>query len=148
VSKTPGRTQLINLFETPGGGTLVDLPGYGYAAVPGKIKRGWEKMIVGYLQEREELEMIFVLVDGLIGPTDLDLMMLEQLRDSNVAFTVVATKQDKVKPSKSATRRIELATACQIDAAEIIWTSVSSGLGIDQLRTLVNRCLNTNPNRR
>ena len=148
MSKTPGRTQLINLFETPGGGTLVDLPGYGYAAVPGKIKRGWEKMIVGYLQEREELEMIFVLVDGLIGPTDLDLMMLEQLRDSNVAFTVVATKQDKVKSSKSATRRIELATACQIDAAEIVWTSVSTGLGIDQLRTLVNRCLNTNPNRR
>lgn len=148
VSKTPGRTQLINLFVTPGTGTIVDLPGYGYAAVPGKIKRGWEKMIVGYLQEREELEMIFVLVDGLIGPTDLDLMMLEQLRDSNVEFKVVATKQDKVKPSKSATRRAELALACGVAKEEIIWASASTGLGIDQLRTVVNQCLNTNPNRR
>ena len=72
VSNTPGRTQLINLFETPSKGTIVDLPGYGYAKVPGRIRAGWEKMIVGYLLEREELEMVFVLVDGEIGPTKLD----------------------------------------------------------------------------
>ena len=53
VSNTPGRTQLLNLFTLPEGGTIVDLPGYGYAAVPGKEKAGWQRMIEGYLLERE-----------------------------------------------------------------------------------------------
>ena len=72
VSNTPGRTQLINLFEHVGGGTIVDLPGYGYAKVPGHIRKDWGAMIEGYLLEREGLEMVFVLVDGAIGPTPLD----------------------------------------------------------------------------
>jgi GTP-binding protein len=60
VSNTPGRTQLINLFALPNGSTLVDLPGYGYAAVPGRIKQGWQKMIEGYLLDREELVNVYV----------------------------------------------------------------------------------------
>jgi len=76
VSNTPGRTQLINLFTLPNGSTLVDLPGYGYAAVPGRIKQGWQKMIEGYLLDREELVNVYVLVDGEIGPTKLDVQML------------------------------------------------------------------------
>ena len=67
VSNTPGRTQLINMFGLPNGATLVDLPGYGYAAVPGRVKQGWQKMIEGYLLERESLVNVFVLVDGEIG---------------------------------------------------------------------------------
>ncbi len=80
VSNTPGRTQLINLFTLPGGGTVVDLPGYGYAKVPGRERAGWQAMIEGYLLEREALEMVLVLVDGEIGPTRLDLQLLDWLR--------------------------------------------------------------------
>ena len=69
VSNTPGRTQLLNLFTLPTGGTLMDLPGYGYAAVPGREKAGWQAMIEGYLLERECLDLVLVLVDGEIGPT-------------------------------------------------------------------------------
>jgi GTP-binding protein len=137
VSNTPGRTQLINLFELAGAGTLVDLPGYGFAKVPGRVRKDWPAMIEGYLLERESLVQVFVLVDGAIGPTPLDVQMLDWLREQAVPHTVVATKLDKVKSSKRAARRRELATGCRLDEGDIVWTSTSSGAGIDQLRALV-----------
>jgi GTP-binding protein len=137
VSNTPGRTQLINLFELAGAGTLVDLPGYGFAKVPGRVRKDWPAMIEGYLLERESLVQVFVLVDGAIGPTPLDVQMLDWLREQAVPHTVVATKLDKVKSSKRAARRRELATGCRLDEGDIVWTSASSGAGIDQLRALV-----------
>lgn len=133
VSNTPGRTQLINQFVLPNGGTVVDLPGYGYAKVPGRERAGWQAMIEGYLLEREELELVFVLVDGEIGPTKLDVQMLDWLRASDVPHTVVATKLDKVKPSKLATRKRDLAKGCQLDQGDIIWVSAAKGSGIEQL---------------
>ena len=133
VSNTPGRTQLINQFVLPNGGTVVDLPGYGYAKVPGRERAGWQAMIEGYLLEREELELVFVLVDGEIGPTKLDVQMLDWLRASDVPHTVVATKLDKVKPSKLATRKRDLAKGCQLDQGDIIWVSAAKGTGIEQL---------------
>jgi len=139
VSNTPGRTQLINLFETPSKGTIVDLPGYGYAKVPGRIRAGWEKMIVGYLMEREELDMVFVLVDGEIGPTKLDIQMLAHLRENEVPHTIVATKHDKVKSSKRDTRKRELAEGCEVAQKDVMWVSATSGLGIDALRNAVLR---------
>ena len=137
VSKTPGRTQLINLFSMPNGSTLVDLPGYGYAAVPGRIKQGWQKMIEGYLLDREELVNVFVLVDGEIGPTKLDVQMLTWLRASEIPHTVVATKHDKVKSAKRATRKKDLAAGCMLEPGDIVWVSASKGVGIEQLRSLV-----------
>ncbi|MEY3147418.1 MAG: GTP-binding protein EngB [Actinomycetota bacterium] len=142
VSKTPGRTQLINLFSMPNGSTLVDLPGYGYAAVPGRVKQGWQKMIEGYLLDREELVNVFVLVDGEIGPTKLDVQMLTWLRASQIPHTVVATKHDKVKSAKRATRKKDLAAGCMLERCmlepgDIVWVSASKGVGIEQLRSLV-----------
>ena len=138
VSNTPGRTQLINLFALPNGSTLVDLPGYGYAAVPGRIKQGWQKMIEGYLLDREELVNVYVLVDGEIGPTKLDVQMLTWLRANGVPHTVVATKHDKVKSSKRATRKKDLASGCMLDQGDIVWVSASKGVCIEHLRSLVN----------
>jgi GTP-binding protein len=64
VSTTPGRTQLLNLFALPSGATVVDLPGYGFAAVPGRVKATWSAMIEGYLLGREPLRQLLLLVDG------------------------------------------------------------------------------------
>lgn len=137
VSNTPGRTQLINIFShTPSGG-VVDLPGYGYAKVPGRIRRDWPEMIEGYLLDREQLVMVYVLVDGEIGPTPLDAQMLAWLRQEDVPHTVVATKGDKVKSSKRATRRRDLAAGCQLEQGDIVWVSAAKGDGIDRLRDLV-----------
>ncbi len=141
VSNTPGRTQLINLFEVesarPVPGTMVDLPGYGFAKASRSVTRDWPEMIEGYLLERENLAMVFVLVDGAIGPTSLDARMLDWLRYHGVGHTVVATKFDKVKSSKRATRKKELASGCQLDPGDVVWVSASKGDGIEQLRSLV-----------
>jgi GTP-binding protein len=134
VSKTPGRTQLVNLFGLGQTTGVVDLPGYGYAAVPGRVKAGWEKMIVSYLLERESLVEVLVLVDGEIGPTKLDVQMLEHLRYNDVPFQVVATKHDKVKSSKRETRKRDLAAGCGVAQREVMWVSADSGVGIDALR--------------
>jgi GTP-binding protein len=139
VSNTPGRTQLINLFGLDGRDDvgIIDLPGYGYAKVPGRIRRDWPEMIEGYLLERESLVQVYVLVDGAIGPTPLDVQMLEWLRANDVPHSVVATKMDKVKSSRRDARRRDLASGCHLERGDIVWTSTSNGAGIADLRGLV-----------
>ena len=137
VSNTPGRTQLINVFGHADGGTVVDLPGYGYAKVPNRVRRDWPEMIEGYLLDRETLVMVFVLVDGAIGPTPLDAQMLDWLRENEIPHTVVATKSDKVKSSKRPARKRDLAEGCQLDPGDVVWVSSTKGDGIERLRDLV-----------
>ena len=72
-----------------------------------------------------------------MGPTRLDSQMLEWSRANGIAHTVVATKMDRVKPSKRESRMRELAARCQLELADIVWVSSSTGAGIDQLRSLV-----------
>lgn len=141
VSNTPGRTRLLNLFDIKGHGTFVDLPGYGFANAPGEMRASWQAMIETYLLERENLRMVMVLVDGVVGPTKLDIQMLDWLRSCGLPHTIVATKHDKVKPSKRSVRRREVAEKCQLEEADILWTSASKGDGIDKLRGLVVRWL-------
>ena len=79
----------------------------------------------------------FVLVDGEIGPTKLDVQMLDWLRASDVPHTVVATKLDKVKPSKLATRKKELAKGAELDPGDVMWVSAAKGTGIEDLASHV-----------
>lgn len=137
VSNTPGRTQLINLFSLPTGGTVVDLPGYGYAAVPTREKARWGPMIEGYLLGRESLQALLLLVDGEIGPTKLDLQMLDWVREHGITTVIVATKADKVKPSRLAGRKQQVAAACGLHEGDIRWVSAAKGTGIDGLRAHV-----------
>jgi GTP-binding protein len=141
VSNTPGRTQVINLYELPSGATFVDLPGYGYAAVPGRMRGSWQQMIEGYLLGRDELLQIFVLVDGEIGPTKLDVQMLEWLRHESLPHTVVATKMDKVKSSARDRRKRDLAAACMLERGDIAWVSAAKGDGIPELRGRISTLL-------
>ena len=141
TSKTPGRTQLLNLFvldEDPPRRGVMDLPGYGYAAGASKrAQASWQRMIEDYLLERESLVIVVVLVDGLVGPTPLDTNMLDWLRASSLSHVVVATKHDKVKPSKRQKRKKELAEGCGLEPNDVLWVSASSGLNIDTLRRRV-----------
>ncbi len=137
VSKTPGRTRLINLFSVGDVGTLVDLPGYGYAKAPAKDRVRWQKMIEGYLLERDNLRMIAVLVDGEVGPTPLDIQMLAWLRSNALPHSVVVTKHDKVKSSTRDQRKKDLAAKCFLEPTDPIWVSAAKGTGIDRLRGLV-----------
>jgi GTP-binding protein len=137
VSKTPGRTQLLNCFRLGEGAALIDCPGYGYAAVPAKERNRWQRMMEDYLLTREQLARILVLVDGEIGPTKLDLQMLDWLRAEVLPHTVVATKHDKVKASKRQKRKKDLADACMLEPGDVIWVSATTGVGIDRLRGMI-----------
>ena len=152
VSKTPGRTRLLNVFEVespskgasaPGSvrSTLVDLPGYGYADVPDRVRRRWAAMIESYLLGRGELRKVVVLVDGAIGPTPLDTQMLEWAIHHGLPVQVVATKQDKVPPSRRGRRATELAARCGLDPDDVLWVSAAKGDQVDRLRGLIRRWL-------
>jgi GTP-binding protein len=145
VSNTPGRTQLLNMFVLPTGATVMDLPGYGFAKVHASARNSWGPMIEGYITGREHLEMVVVLVDGLIGPTPLDVQMLEWLRFSEVNHMIVATKQDKVKPSKIGARKAELAAGCNLEINDVLWVSAAKGLNIEVLRNRVLELLKYTP---
>jgi GTP-binding protein len=118
TSASPGKTQLLNHFEissapTPkanqkgpvSGGTkrtnwyLVDLPGYGFAKVSIKSRNRWEQMIENYLRKRENLTMVFVLIDARHTPQKIDLEFLLQLRNWSVPFCLIFTKSDKENQS-------------------------------------------------
>jgi GTP-binding protein len=137
TSKTPGRTQLLNCFELPDGATVVDCPGYGYAKVSKVQRASMAEMIEGYLLGREQLRMVMVLVDGEIGPTKLDVQMLDWLRSHGLPHHVVATKHDKVKSAQRDKRKRELAAGCSLEPGDITWVSAAKGVNIDRLRQLV-----------
>jgi GTP-binding protein len=96
VSKTPGRTQLINFFRLVGGGLLVDLPGYGYARVPGPTRKHWEKVLSGYLQSRESLLGLVLVMDIRHPLTSLDETMLAWFGPTGKPVHVLLTKADKL----------------------------------------------------
>ena len=138
VSNTPGRTQLLNCFGLDADdATVVDCPGYGYANVSKSTRASWQPMIERYLLEREQLEMVLLLVDGEIGPTKLDLEVLDWLRANTVPHSIVATKHDKVKSSKRERRRRDLATLCMLEPTDVLWVSAAKNTGIDRLRDVV-----------
>jgi GTP-binding protein len=148
VSKTPGRTQLLNCYRAgrpDSGATVVDCPGYGYAAVSKAMRASWQGMIEGYLLDREPLTMVVVLVDGEVGPTRLDVDMLGWVRANALPHTVVATKHDKVRASQRERRKRDLAAGCHLERGDVVWVSAVSGVGIDRLRDLARLWLDVPP---
>ena len=101
VSKTPGRTQTINFFECGGNRRLVDLPGYGYAAVSKTERRHWGELIGGYLQSRESLKGLVIIVDSRHPLTPLDRQLLTWHAPSNQPVLVLLTKADKLGREES-----------------------------------------------
>ncbi|HTO01692.1 MAG TPA: ribosome biogenesis GTP-binding protein YihA/YsxC [Microthrixaceae bacterium] len=144
VSKTPGRTQLINYFTLQEKAAVVDLPGYGFANAPARVRATWQPMIEGYLLGRSQLRMILVLVDGEIGPTKLDVQMIEWLAAFGRPYQVIATKHDKVKSSAMTRRKKDLAEKCGLEKSDIVWVSASKNVGIDRLRGLIHQWLEIN----
>ncbi|MBU9808300.1 YihA family ribosome biogenesis GTP-binding protein [Rahnella sp. C60] len=96
TSKTPGRTQLINLFEVKPGIRLVDLPGYGYAEVPEEMKRKWQRALGEYLQMRNSLKGLVVLMDIRHPLKDLDHQMIQWAVDVGTPVMLLLTKADKL----------------------------------------------------
>lgn len=100
TSGKPGKTRLINHFIINNEWYLVDLPGYGYAEVPKAERLKWEKMIRQYILQRENLQCLFVLIDSRHDAQEIDLNFMEWLGTSQIPFSIVFTKTDKLKPSE------------------------------------------------
>ncbi len=137
TSNTPGRTQEINFFDLGGRLMLVDLPGYGYARAPRDKVRRWTGLVRAYLRGRPVLRRACVLVDARHGLKDSDREVMTMLGEAAVAFQVVLTKCDKIKPAALAA----LLEATQAELArraaahpEIVATSAQTGAGIPELR--------------
>lgn len=97
VSKTPGRTQLINFFALPDGNALVDLPGYGYAKVPERVKLEWQKFIESYMTERTTLVGLVIIMDIRRPMRDHDHIMLEWAESRQLPVHILLNKSDKLK---------------------------------------------------
>jgi len=101
VSKTPGRTQHINFFSVGPGQYLVDLPGYGYAAVPQAARAHWHELVGGYLQTRACLRGVILIMDARHPLTELDEQLLNWLRPSGVQVHILLSKADKLGQQKA-----------------------------------------------
>ena len=111
VSKTPGRTQHINFFRVGPDHFLIDLPGYGYAAVPAAERDRWNELIGGYLRTRSCLRGVVLIMDSRHPLTALDLQLLDWLRPTGVPVHVLLNKSDKL------TRQESIATLRDVNAA-------------------------------
>lgn len=100
TSSKPGKTQTINHFLINKDWYLVDLPGYGYASISKTMREKWQKMINDYLVCRENLQLVFVLVDSRLEPQKIDIDFINSLGESGVPFSIIFTKTDKLSASK------------------------------------------------
>lgn len=109
TSKTPGRTQLLNFFCIDPGRYLVDLPGYGYAKVPEKMKLQWQKDMEQYLSRRDALQGLVLVMDVRHPLTEFDLQMLHWCDTSHMPVHILLTKSDKLKrgPAKAVQHQVE-----------------------------------------
>ncbi len=141
TSKTPGRTQLINFFKLNDSARLVDLPGYGYAKVPKKMRQHWGHTLSNYLLERKSLTGLIIVVDIRRGISDLDWGLID-LVDSQIPIHILLTKADKLK---SSARQKALKTAISETNEEGISVSLfsaSNGMGLDEFEGNCMRLLN------
>lgn len=144
TSKTPGATRLINAFELGpenSGRWVTDLPGYGFAKVSKAEQRKWATMLSAYIEERQNLVSVILLIDGAVGPTALDLQTVGWLSGLGRPLTYVATKADKVKPSQSRRRRTELTAKLGVQRSDVAWVSADKGTGVPELRATIRYLL-------
>jgi GTP-binding protein len=144
ASHTPGRTQELIFFDLHGKATLVDMPGYGYAAVAKSKSASWGRLIHDYLRGRPSLLRVFLLVDGRHGLKDSDHETMRMLDAAAVSYAVVLTKGDEVKPSDRSARVTTTLEGLRKHVAaypEVMLTSARTREGIVELRAHIARLL-------
>ncbi|MGO9742763.1 MAG: ribosome biogenesis GTP-binding protein YihA/YsxC [Roseiarcus sp.] len=144
ASHTPGRTQELIFFDLGGRLSLVDMPGYGYAAVSKEKSASWSELVRDYLRGRPNLLRAFVLVDGRHGIKDSDAATFDLLDASAVSYAVVLTKRDEVKKAERDERlSATLEALLERPAAypRVFFTSARAGDGVPELRAHIARLL-------
>ncbi|MDT3734612.1 MAG: ribosome biogenesis GTP-binding protein YihA/YsxC [Denitratisoma sp.] len=143
VSKTPGRTQLINFFRLRNGAFLVDLPGYGYADVPEKIRRHWKSVLAAYLSTRTSICGLVLIMDARRPLTDLDRQMLEWFGPTGKPIHILLTKADKLTRTE-ATKTLQAARAELAPWADQVSVQLFSSLkksGVEEAEKIIGSWL-------
>ncbi|HEV8645973.1 MAG TPA: ribosome biogenesis GTP-binding protein YihA/YsxC [Burkholderiales bacterium] len=144
VSKTPGRTQQINFFSLGAGRFLVDLPGYGYAQVPGAMKRSWQELLSGYLQTRGQLRGLVVVMDARHPLTPLDRQLLDWFAPTGRPVHVLLTKADKLSKQEATRhlRKVGERLAAEYRRSSVQLFSATTKQGVDEAEALLAKWFN------
>ena len=153
VSKQPGRTQLINFFSIDDHISLVDLPGYGYAKVPETIKNHWIETLPRYLQERNSLAGLIIVMDIRRPLTKLDIQMLDWFAPRQKPIHILLTKSDKLSKDKSLRTLMDVKNNVQEKWVNLYQTKFTVQLfsslkkqGIEEANEVIQSWLNLNKN--
>lgn len=142
TSSSPGKTRTINFYNIDDELRLVDLPGYGYAKVSKEEKSSWAKIINEYLESRENLKEVFLLVDIRHDPTKQDIEMFRFIKEAGFVGIVVATKSDKISKSKALTQIKNIAKVLKIENTDYIipYSSVDKNM-VDEMWMVIKDLL-------
>ncbi|MFO1465275.1 MAG: ribosome biogenesis GTP-binding protein YihA/YsxC [Steroidobacteraceae bacterium] len=141
VSRTPGRTQLINFFDVAGGGRLVDLPGYGFAKVPDSVREQWHALMQHYFNTRESLAGLVLIVDSRRGLGETDVAMLEWILARDRRAMVLLSKSDKLTRAQSQRVLEDTRQACADAGVVVQLFSAHAGSGVETARAAVREWL-------
>ena len=133
TSKTPGRTQLINFFGLDGTQRLVDLPGYGFAKVPGRMKEHWQELLTRYVEARASLVGLVIVMDARRPLTDFDVQMLDWSGANGLATHILLTKADKLSRGESSAVLKQVRAQVEGVATVQLFSAVAK-TGVDEAR--------------
>ena len=142
TSKTPGRTQLINYFLINDEFYIVDLPGYGFAKVPKKMKKQWGQTMERYIASKRK-KLVFVLLDIRRVPSDEDIEMLEWLEYNEMDYKIIFTKIDKLSNNERAKQLKAIKTRLVFEKEDVFFHSSLTNKGRDEILTFMEEKLNS-----
>ncbi|GBF30212.1 putative GTP-binding protein EngB [bacterium MnTg04] len=144
ISKTPGRTQLVNFFALPDGDRLVDLPGYGYARVPEAMRRHWRHLMEAYFNQRRSLAGLILVMDVRRPLTEFDRQMLAWSEGVGCLTHILLTKADKLSRGKAMAMLHEVRSAVDPETSVQLFSATKKS-GVDQAREALVALLNRQP---
>jgi GTP-binding protein len=146
TSSKPGKTQTINHFLVNNAWYLVDLPGYGYAKISKSMREKWVKMIHDYLVIRENLKVVFVLIDARLEPQKIDLEFVNSLGERQIQFAIIFTKSDKLSATK-VLQNVEAFKLAMLETwdelPQVFISSATNGKGRTDILDFINSTRNS-----
>jgi GTP-binding protein len=147
TSSQPGRTQTLNFFRVNGDLSLVDLPGYGFAKAPLEVRKAWKPMVETYLQTREAIRLVILILDSRRGLSPDDSTLLDWLDYHSIRTLIVLTKADKLSQFERARQKKALAGSRLLEGRTLLFFSALTGEGKDDLWGLIQKAVSVDRGR-
>jgi GTP-binding protein len=141
TSSSPGRTQVVNFFRVNGNLSLVDLPGYGFAKAPLEVRLAWKPMVETYLQTRETIRLVILILDSRRGLSSDDSTLLDWLDYHEIPTLIALTKADKLSQFERARQEKLLADMRRLEGRPLLFFSAHTGEGKDDLWGLIQKAV-------